>query len=213
MKWTSRREGSARHRHTAGAVVMVAVGLALCACGIPTSGSPTVIAKSAVPYHLLDPVTPTTVTATAPPAVAVPETIFLVAPSSQTVTPVLRDIVTRDIQIPPTLSEILGALLEGPTEAETRFGLQSFLTGTKTTVRATVTGGIATVDFTSNPVQVVGADQTLAVAQVVYTVTQQAGITGVLFQIAGQPIEVPTASGVQVPGPVTRNSYLPQAPA
>ena len=77
---------------------------------------------------------------------------------------------------------------------------------------ATVVGGIATVDFTSDPVQVVGPDQTLAIAQVVYTATQQPGVTGVVFQIAGQPIEVPTASGVQVPGPVNRTSYLPQAP-
>ena len=30
--------------------------------------------------------------------------------------------------------------------------------------------------------------------------------------IAGQPIEVPTANGVQVPGPVDRTSYVPQAP-
>ena len=77
-----------------------------------------------------------------------------------------------------------------------------------------VVGGIATVNFTTNPVldQVVGPDQTLAIAQVVYTATQQSGVTGVVFQIAGQPIGVPTASGVQVPGPVDRTSYLPQAP-
>ena len=73
-------------------------------------------------------------------------------------------------------------------------------------------GGVATVDFTANPVQVVGPDQTLAIAQVVFTATQQAGVTGVLFQIGGKPIEVPTASGAQVPGPVDRTSYLPQAP-
>ena len=79
-------------------------------------------------------------------------------------------------------------------------------------MKATVVNGIATVDFTSDPVQVVGNDQTLAIAQVVYTATQQPGVVGVLFQSAGQPIQVPTASGSQVPGPVDRNSYLPQAP-
>jgi spore germination protein GerM len=47
---------------------------------------------------------------------------------------------------------------------------------------------------------------------VVFTVTQQAGVTGVLFQIAGKPTDVPTASGAQVPGPVDRSSYQPQAP-
>lgn len=189
----------------AGLVTVVAAGT-IAACGIPTNGTPTAIAKADVPSHLLNPVTPTTVSSIVPPAVAVPETIFLVAPTQHVTA------VSRDVQIPANLSDILEALLEGPTAAESRFGLQSFLTGAKTRVMATVVGGIATVDFTANPVQVVGPDQTLAIAQVVYTATQQPGVTGVVFQIAGQRIEVPTAGGVQVPGPVDRASYLPQAP-
>ena len=75
---------------------------------------------------------------------------------------------------------------------------------------AKVSNGIATVDFTANPIQVVGTSQTLAIAQVVFTATQQPGVTGVLFQIGGQPIEVPTASGATVPGPVDR-TVLPAA--
>ena len=70
----------------------------------------------------------------------------------------------------------------------------------------------AAVSFTTNPIQVVGPDQTLAIAQVVYTVTQQPGVTGVTFAIGGKAIEVPTAAGAQVPGPVGRADYLPQAP-
>ncbi len=176
------------------------------ACGIPTGGAPTVIAKRDVPFHLLNPITSTTLSPTVPPAVGVPELIFLVAPNQHVVA------VSRDVQIPATLSEILGALLEGPTAAESTTGLQSFLTGTRTQVTATVVGGIATVDFTTNPVQVVGPEQTLAIAQVVFTATQQPGVTGVVFQITGKPIEVPTASGAQVPGPVDRATYATQAP-
>jgi len=59
---------------------------------------------------------------------------------------------------------------------------------------------------------VVGPDQTFAIAQVVYTATQQPGVTGVSFEIAGQGIQVPTASGVQVSRPVGRADYAPQAP-
>jgi spore germination protein GerM len=187
-------------------VAVVATALGVSACGIPTAAAPTPIAKADVPSHLLDPVTPTTVVSTLPPAVAVPETIFLVAPDQHVIA------VSRDVQIPANLSDTLGALLEGPSAAESRFGLQSFLTGTRTGVTATVAGGVATVDFTSNPVQVVGPDQTLAVAQVVYTATQQPGVTGVVFEIAGKPIGVPTAGGAQVSAPVGRSSYLPQAP-
>jgi spore germination protein GerM len=187
----------------------MAVMLVAGACGISTASTPTIIAKSNVPFDLLDPRLPgnlTPVSTTVPPAVAAPEQIYLVAPTQHVVA------VSRDVQLPATLTDILGALLEGPTSTESAAGLQSFLTGTNTQVTATVVGGVATVDFTGNPVQVVGPNQTLAIAQVVFTVTQQAGVTGVLFQIAGKPTDVPTASGAQVPGPVDRSSYQPQAP-
>jgi spore germination protein GerM len=183
------------------AVVAVMAG----ACGIPTNAQPSAIAKANVPFHLLSPST-TTTNPVIPPAVAGPETIYLVAPS-QHVLPVIRY-----VQIPATLTQVMEALLEGPTTAESSSGLQSFLTGTKVKVSVSVTGGIATVDFSTDPVQLFGPDQTLAIAQVVFTVTQQPAIAGVLFQIAGQPIGVPTASGAQVPGPVTRASYQALAP-
>ncbi len=193
-------------RGLAGLLVLVAVGTA--ACGIPTNGTPTAIAKTDVPFHLLSPVTSTTLhPVVRPVVVTVPTTIYLVEHAQHVYA------VSRNIPVPATLSEILGALLEGPTAAESEVGLQSFLSGTTTRVRATVSGGVATVDFFSaNPVQVVGPDQTLAIAQVVFTATEQPGVTGVVFKIDGRPIDVPTASGAEVPGPVKRSSYQPQAP-
>jgi hypothetical protein len=189
-------------------VATVAVMVAATACGIPTASAPTPIAKGNLPVHLLNP-PPSTVGSTPPPTVGVPQPIYLVAPNQHLIA------VSRDVAAPPTMSEILGALLEGPTTLEAAAGLQSLLTGTKTQVSATVAGGIATVNFTTNPipVQVVGPNQTLAIAQVVFTVTEQPGVTGVVFQIAGTPIGVPTASGAQDLGPVDRTSYAPQAPA
>ena len=183
---------------------VIALAVASAACGIPSGGDPTVIAKSDVPFHLLNPSPSTTVAP--PPAVGVNETIFLVV-GGQHLQPA-----TRDVPVPANLTQILGALLAGPTAAESAAGLQTFLTGSHIQVTASVANGIATVDFASNPVQVVGPDQTLAVAQVVFTATQQPGISGVAFEIAGQPIEVPTASGVQASGPVNRTLYAPVAP-
>ncbi len=183
---------------------LLALTAASAACGIPSGGAPTVIAKVDVPFHLLNPSPSTTVAP--PPAVGVTETIFLAVGGAH-----LQQ-VTRDVPVPANLTQILAALLDGPTAAESAAGLQTFLTSTHPQVTATVSNGIATVDFASNPVQVVGPDQTLAVAQVVFTATQQPGISGVAFQIAGQPIEVPTASGVQASGPVNRTLYAPVAP-
>jgi hypothetical protein len=181
--------------------------LAASACGIPTANAPTAIGKDNVPIHLLNPTTPSTSTSTIPPAVGVSEQIFLVAPSQHVVA------VSRVVAIPATMSEILGALLDGPTASETSSGYQSFLTGTRTQVSATVTGGTATVNFTANPAQLVGPNQILAIAQVVFTAFAQPGVTGVVFQIAGQAVAVPTSGGAQVLGPVNPLYYLPQAPA
>jgi hypothetical protein len=197
--------GPARAAATA---ALLLVALVTAACGIPTGRGPTAIGKSDVPFQLLNPTPTGTVTSTLPPSVAVPEQIFLVTPSQSLIA------ANRDVEIPATLSEVLGALLEGPTATESAAGLQTYLAGTRTQVTATVAAGIATVNFSVNPVQVVGpAIETIAIAQVVYTATQQPGVTGVSFEIAGQPIEVPIDSGADVAGPVDRSSYLAQAPA
>jgi len=186
--------------------VVVLAALVLTACGIPTASSPSPIAKSDVPYHLLDPPTTTTTVPGAPPAVGVAEVIFLVAPSGHLVP------ATREVAVPASLTQVVDALLAGPTATESAAGIQSFLSRTGVQVTLAASGGVATVHFTTDPIQVVGPDQTLAIAQVVYTVTQQPGVTGVDFAIAGKAIEVPTAAGAQVPGPVNRADYTSLAP-
>ena len=188
------------------AAALGAVVVAVTACGIPTASTPTAIAKSDVPYHLLNPPNTTTTTPGTPPAVGVPEQVFLVSPNGHLVA------AAREVALPASLSQVLVALLAGPTATESASGIQSYLSGTGVQVTTTESGGVAAVHFSSDPVQVVGPDQTLAIAQVVYTLAQQPGITGVTFAIAGKAIEVPTAAGAQVPGPVGRADYLPQAP-
>lgn len=194
-----------RTRLTSGIATALSV-LVFGACGIPTASSPSPIAKSDVPYHLLNPPTTTSTVPGAPPAVGVAELIYLVAPNGHLVA------ATREVAVPASLTQVVGALLAGPTAKESASGVQSFLNSTGVQVAVPAAGGVAVVSFVTNPIQVVGPDQTLAIAQVVYTVTQQPGVTGVTFAIAGKAIEVPTAAGAQVPGPVGRADYLPQAP-
>ncbi len=187
------------------AMAVVAAAAVLGGCGIPIASSPSKIPRSQVPFHLLDP--GSSPSSTAPTVqVGAREQIYLVD-TSQHVSAVVRDVTP-----PATLTDVLGALLDGPTTAEASAGLQSFLTGKPADVVATVAAGVATVNFSTNPFQIVGPDQTLAVAQVVYTAAAQPGVVGVLFEIDGKPIEVPTAAGVQVPGPVTIATYAAQAP-
>jgi len=187
-------------------VLILSLAIVTASCGIPTQDAPSTISKGAIPFNLLSPSSPTTTAATVPPVASVSEPIYLVAPT-QHLSPVFRNVAP-----PANLTQIIGALLEGPTSAESSVGLQSFLTGKSSDVVATVLNGIATVNFTTNPVQVVGPNQILAISQVVFTTMAQPGITGVLFEISGTAVEVPTAGGAQVPGPVTDITYAPQAP-
>jgi hypothetical protein len=191
-------------------VAVLTASLTVAGCGIPLASQPTRIPRADVPFHLLSPTTPTTPTSTttgsAGPVVGAREQVYLVDTTQHVIG------VIRDVTPPARLTAVLGALLDGPTAAESAAGIQSFLTGQPADVTATVSNGVATVDFTTNPFQIVGPDQTLAVSQVVFTATAQPGVTGVLFEIAGKPIEVPTAAGVQVPGPVTDATYAAQAP-
>ncbi len=192
------------------------VGVLAASCGIPTNSSPQAIAKSNVPSHLLNPTSPSTSTTLNPPVpVGVTQQIFLVDPTLHLVAK------NRNIAPPASLSQVLNALLLGPTAAESLAGIQSFVSGTagqgsssSNRVVATVADGVATIDFAVNPVQVVGSTQPLlAIAQIVYTATGQPGVNSVLIEIAGLPIDVPTApDGALVSTPVTKAQYLPQAP-
>ena len=204
-----RRRRDAPSRRGAGlavVVVVVLVTVLLAGCGIPT-GAAKPIPRADVPFHLLDPITTSTTSPQGPPPVGVAETVYLVSPEAHLV-PVLRD-----VPAPGNLTQIVGALLEGPTASEQALGITTYVSGSRTQVSVSVSAGVATVDFAVNPVQLLGPDQTLAIAQVVYTVTQISGISGVVFLIGGQPKSVPVASGAQVPGPVSRLDYLPQAPS
>ncbi|HEX3564722.1 MAG TPA: GerMN domain-containing protein [Acidimicrobiales bacterium] len=214
MTERSRRRTPARPpvRGIAALVLAVLIAGLLAGCGIPSSSAPQAIAKSDVPFHLLDPSSPSTSTPFNAPG-GVSEVIYLVD-STLHLTPVYRIVAP-----PANLTQIVNLLLLGPTDRELTAGTQSFLTGTTTQsgsnngALVTVANGVATVDFATNPVQVVGANQILAIAQVVFTVTQQPNVTGVLFEIADQPIEVPIGpNGALVPGPVTRLQYPAQAP-
>jgi spore germination protein GerM len=206
----SRSSSGRTTRRTAVLAVVGLISVLTAACGIPTSSGPQAIAKGNIPSRLLNPGS-TTTTIPNPPPVYVTEQIYLVDPNLH-LTP--RN---RNIAPPANLTQIVDALLLGPVAAESAEGIQSFVTSTSPLTganRAVVTVANATVNFATNPVQVVGATQTLlAIAQVVFTVTQQANVTGVLFQIGGEPIEVPIGpNGALVPGPVNQAQYQAQAP-
>jgi len=195
---------SSRAGRRVGLLALGALGaLALAGCGVPIGGSPTIIANSQVNPRALAPV-PTTLPQ------GTPTYIYLVG-ASGTPTPVVR-------YVPPQLcdnfEELLTRLVQGPDSNEVVDGVYSAIPGgtevlsvTPRTATGKPGSGPITVDLNDNFGEVAGAEQVLAVEQIVYTINQLEAGAQVLFQIEGQPIEVPVAIGAQVPRAVSAFDY------
>ena len=105
------------------------------------------------------------------------------------------------------------ALVQGPTNTEAQQERLESAVPAETTLLGVVTGptGIVTVNLGGTFKQLVGQANIQAVAQIVYTVSAQPGVTGVTFELSGQAVDVPTASGAQVPV-ADPAEYAPLAP-
>jgi spore germination protein GerM len=182
-------------------VALLAAGLVLASCGIPTSQQADVVPARDVPFHLLSPVVPSTTTTTSPESTTVPEPIYLVK-GADSLTGVVRQVVTPD-----TLGAVLDALLVGPTPAETAAGLSSSLPASLRVISTSLEGGTETILLNRAFIAISGPDQVLAVAQLVLTATRQPGVDSILFAVAGSIVPVPTASGASTTAPVTASDY------
>ncbi|MGH9009624.1 MAG: GerMN domain-containing protein [Acidimicrobiia bacterium] len=183
-----------RRASTAGLVLatLLAVG-----CGIPEDRHPTTLPGGVITAGLG--ITTTTGTTPSDPQPAVEATVFLVR--AERITPVVRRVPQAD------LSNVLKALLSGPTEAELNTGTRTAISPQTELRSVAVQGPTAVIDLTSAFVEVGGAEQILALAQVVLTATTVAGISEVRFALEGQPVEVPRADGTLSSGPLTAADY------
>jgi len=180
--------------------VTLVCGLLAAGCAIPTQKDPSVISPSRVPAGLVNPAVATTTTQ--PPLKSqVQVKIFLLGPQNQLVAE------NRVVEVPAPLTSIITSMLAGPTLSELRQGISTAIPTDVAVLSVATQASVVTVNFNDNFGQITGSDTERAVAQVVATVATENGLnTGVTFEIEGQTISVPIASGAQVPGPV----YLTQ---
>ena len=126
--------------------------------------------------------------------------------------PVLRDI--------PKTKAVGGAamdeLITGPNDAElgARPAMYTNIPDGTSVLGLTIKDGIATVNL-SKEFDGGGGSATMLgrLAQVVYTLTQFPTVTGVQFQVDGQPMVVFNENGNVVAGPFGRDDYTDQLPA
>lgn len=170
---------------TAAAAVMSVFLLA--GCGVPTDREPRPLAKDDVPFGLLD-ATSTTTTTVATPATTAPVEIFLVA--GDRLVPV-----ARHVAAPPSPATTLARLLDGPTREERASGLRTAIAAEAEVEVVTAKAGTVRLDLDQSFAELEGREQVLALAQVVFTATGLQDVDGVVFTLAGKPVEVPTADG------------------
>lgn len=181
----------------------VAAAVLLASCGIPQDDDPRTLPEGDVPFELLAPATTTTTTMPAPLARV---QVFLVRGDRLVA-------VGRGVTGPATVARVVDALLTGPTAAESRLGLRSAISNETKLLGVDASGEVVTVDLSNEFTEVGGQEQLLALAQIVYTLTDLPSISGVRFRLAGQPVEVPRGDGTLTSGALTRSDYASLAPA
>lgn len=169
------------------------------ACGVPTEDRAQVIAAQDLPYGLADAeassasaVTGTEVDDLEPVALYFPVGTGLVA-------------VSRDLPAPATLAAVVDALTrsgEGPStptrSAVDRGDVQ----------RVDIRAGVATVELDARILDLPNAEQRVAVAQLVLTLTARPGVGQVAFTVGGDAVQVPRADGTLARSTVSRDDFI-----
>lgn len=191
------------------------VVMALVSCGVPEDQIDRPVGAAEVQFGLLDPVVTTTTTTT---------TTTRVPPSSTTILLPTTTILSYGIDFyliqnqrlvavrrstteKPTIDAALDALSR-PTFEEAVGGRRSELTDPGMVLSVVAKGGSATVELGEVFSTLLGSDQLLAIGQIVYTLTEVAGIGSVAFTLGGSPLEVPGVDGGLISGPISRDDLL-----
>jgi len=181
------------------------LAIMLTSCSIPGGGSVKQINPDNIPYDLNATTTsspPTTMVASTTTSPVIETTtstssstipveivsMFFVAGAQ--VVPIDRLLLT-----PAAAPQVLAALSEGPPEGDAAAGLRSALP-VGFVAEVTVERGIATVELPGTFItDLPGGEQRLAVAQIVLTLTRQAGVGQVRFTSNNEPQSVPRGRG------------------
>lgn len=132
--------------------------------------------------------------------------IFLT--EGETLAPAVRSIPAT----PRVGSAALGALLAGPKRGEDENSSQ--IPPSARLLDLAIANGIATVDLSGDFASGGGSlSERMRLAQVVYTLTQFPTVTGVLFELDGEPVTSFSGEGIDVSKPQTRADYLDLAPS
>ncbi len=175
-------------------------------CGVRSDARPRALPADRVPFGLLEASAATTaVPSTSPSVPKAPVFVYFVLGGRMY--PVLRQ-----VNAPATVPKSLSALVFGTQADEASQGIRSAINPAAGVQARSIDATTFLVDLSAEFVQGSTSEQVLGLAQIVYTATEISGVTGVLFTLNGEPIEVPTPSGSLTSGPIRREAFAEFAP-
>jgi hypothetical protein len=208
-------------RRTRGFAVVVVIAGVVGACGVPLDKQDRPLRVGEAGYTpILEITTTTTTTTTTTPTTT---TTIVSVPTSTVVTTTTElgklqkplDVYwigpeglvpVRRLPDEYDLSKAINALRFGPLSTGVEGTLRSAIADPGMIVDASEKGGVATVELGSSFSSLPGSEQSLALAQIVFTVTRE-GIGRVRFRVNGRAISVPLADGQPTSGSVSRDDY------
>ena len=189
-----------RARRSLAVVCAVAAGATgLSGCSLGAQGAPEALDPRSAPRGLLG-TSPRT--STSRPSLGLNSVTIYLEGSNQRLVPA-----KASVPGPASMGAALNALAQGPTAAESARGLVSPASSVGPLRAGPVRRDIAIVGLPASFENLGGQDQTLAAAQVVFTLTAFPGVKGVVFLVGGQAAQVPDEDGKLVAGPLTRSDY------
>ena len=193
-------------------LVLVAAGLLLAAaaCSAPIDSGPRTLRAAAIPADLRGETT-TTSTTVLSTGDSEEVTVYFIRADASTGQDRLVP-VKRRVTPPASVEKAVQKLFAGPTTQELLSGLRTAISFGPTVLSASVENHIVTVNVSKNFAFGRPTDQINAFAQVVFTATDVAGVTGVLFAVNRHPQEVPQGDGSSTSTPLGRASYAQVAP-
>jgi germination protein M len=187
-----------RLRRATVAATMVIAATVLAGCGVSTQTTQREIEPSDVPFGLMQSRRPTTTSA--PPGTASDIVVYFVGTSG-------LGAAVREQRGNATAEDALDALAAGPTDGEARAGFRSALVpGSIDDVR--VANGLARVDLDPEFLQLGRTEQALAIAQIVFTLTELETVDRVRLLVGGEPLPVAIVTGRTTTAPIDRDQVV-----
>ena len=163
----------------------------------PTTTTTTVAPTTTVPRSTTTVATPSTTLAPTTTIVTVEEKLYFISGSK-------LKLVVRRVPATASINAVLNDLGKGPLPGE----------NLRTAVRPEYwgdtsigTNGVASVELKPEFAALTDIDAQLAIAQIVYTLTELGGVGQVAFLRDGQPLSVPKGDGAQTVKPVSKEDY------